>query len=56
MRLNESIVDAAAMTWFRELGYAVGDGPQLAPDEQKAERVCLPVWSRSAARTRRYDG
>jgi type I restriction enzyme, R subunit len=39
MRLNESIVDAAAMTWFRELGYAVGDGPQLAPDEQKAERV-----------------
>jgi len=31
--LNESIVEEAALTWFGELGYAVGHGPQLAPGE-----------------------
>src|SRR5437879_4704489 len=36
--LNESIVEDAALTWFGELGYAVGHGPQLAPGEQAAER------------------
>jgi len=48
MSLNESIVEEAALTWFRrrqgyagqvgELGYAVGHGPQLAPGEPAAER------------------
>ena len=33
MSLNESIVEEAALTWFGELGYAVGHGPQLAPGE-----------------------
>ena len=36
--LNESIVEAAALTWFGELGYAIGHGPQLAPGEPSAER------------------
>ena len=36
--LNESIVEDAALTWFGELGYAVGYGPQLAPGEPAAER------------------
>ncbi len=36
--LNESIVEDAALTWFGELGYAVGHGPQLAPGEPAAER------------------
>jgi|GEM_PF-2265861 len=31
MRLNESIVEDAALTWFREPGYAVGQ----TPDGQK---------------------
>jgi hypothetical protein len=31
MRLNESIVEDAALTWFGEMGYAVGHGPQIAP-------------------------
>ena len=39
MSINESIVEDAALTWFRELGYAVGHGPQLAPGEQTAERA-----------------
>ncbi len=34
MALNESIVEAAAIEWFGEQGYAVGHGPQLAPGEQ----------------------
>ncbi len=38
MSLNESIVEDAALTWFGELGYAVGHGPQLAPGEPAAER------------------
>ena len=38
MSLNEAIVEDAALTWFGELGYAVGHGPQLAPDEPAAER------------------
>jgi hypothetical protein len=48
MSLNESIIEDAALTWFRELGYAVGygsafarlrrDKPQLAPGEPAAER------------------
>ena len=38
MSLNESTVEDAALTWFGELGYAVGHGPQLAPGEPAAER------------------
>jgi type I restriction enzyme R subunit len=36
--LNESIVEHAALTWFRELGYSVGHGPHIAPGEPAAER------------------
>jgi type I restriction enzyme, R subunit len=36
--LNESIVEEAALEWFGELGYTVGHGPQLVPDEPAAER------------------
>ena len=38
MTLNESIVEAAALGWFQELGYVVLPGPQLAPGEPTAER------------------
>jgi len=31
--LNESTVEAAAMEWFGALGYAIGNGPPLAPGE-----------------------
>ena len=36
--LNESIVEDATLTWFRELGYAIGHGPHMAPGEPEAER------------------
>ena len=36
MSLNESIVEDAALTWSRELIYAVRHGPQLAPSEPAA--------------------
>ena len=36
--LNESIVEDAALTWFGELGHAVGQGPRFAPGELAAER------------------
>ncbi|MGB9130762.1 MAG: type I restriction endonuclease subunit R [Thiobacillus sp.] len=35
---NESIVEDAALSWFGELGYTIGHGPQLAPGEPSAER------------------
>ena len=38
MSLNESIIEDDALTWFRELGYAVGHGTQLARGEPAAER------------------
>ena len=38
MNLNESIVEDATLTWFGELGYAVGHGPHIAPGELTAER------------------
>ena len=34
----EEIAEDAALTWFGELGYAIGHGPQLAPGEPVAER------------------
>ncbi|QDU87948.1 Type-1 restriction enzyme R protein [Pirellulimonas nuda] len=37
--LNESAVEAAALDWFGELGYAVASGPDLAPGEPGAERA-----------------
>ncbi len=36
--LNESTVEDAALSWFDELGYAVGHGPDIAPGEPAAER------------------
>lgn len=38
MSLNESIIEDAALTWFGELGYAIGHGPHIAPGEAAAER------------------
>ena len=38
MSLNESIVEDAALTWFGDLGYSVGHGPQLAPGVPAAAR------------------
>ena len=38
MSLNESIIEDAALTWFGELGYAIGHGPHMAPGEAAAER------------------
>ena len=38
MSLNESTVEDATLAWFKELGYAIGHGPHLAPGEPKAER------------------
>lgn len=43
MTLNESIVEEAAREWFRDLGYAAGHGPQLAPGEAAAERDSFGV-------------
>ena len=37
-QLNESTVEDAALTWFGELGYEVGHGPHLAPDEPAVEQ------------------
>ncbi len=38
MAITESTVEDAALTWFGELGYAIGHGPHLAPGEPAAER------------------
>jgi type I restriction enzyme R subunit len=38
MKLNESIVEDAALGWFGELGFAIGHGPEIASGESAAER------------------
>ena len=38
MSFNEAMVEDAALEWFGQLGYAIGHGLQLAPDEPAAER------------------
>ena len=37
-QINESIVEDATLSWFGELGYAIGHGPHMAPGEPAAER------------------
>lgn len=39
MSLNESHVEESALSWFHELGYTIGHGPHLAPEEPEAERI-----------------
>lgn len=53
MTLNESIVEAAALEWFADLGYTIAHGPHLAPGEPSAERdsfsdVILPARLRQS--------
>lgn len=44
MNLTESILEDAALTWFKELGYAVAYGPHIAPGR--------PLPSATASATR----
>jgi len=37
-QLNESAVEEAALSWFKELAYAVAPTPHLAPGEIAAQR------------------
>jgi type I restriction enzyme R subunit len=37
--LNESTIEEAALAWFGDLGYTVGHGPEIAPEEAAAERA-----------------
>jgi type I restriction enzyme, R subunit len=39
MSVDESVVEEAALSWFRAMGYAVGNGPQIGPGEPAAERA-----------------
>lgn len=39
--LNESVVEDAALSWFGELGYAIGHGPHMAPGEPVADGALL---------------
>ncbi len=38
MTINESLIEEATLQWFGKLGYAVGQGPHLAPGEPAVER------------------
>jgi type I restriction enzyme R subunit len=41
MSFTESTVENAALDWFKELGYEIGHGPEIAPGEPAAERDSL---------------
>jgi len=38
MTISESIIEAAALGWLEDLGYAIKHGPEIAPGELFAER------------------
>ena len=38
MSLNESHVEEAALSWFRDLSYAIGHGPHMAHGEPAVRR------------------
>ena len=35
---TESLVEDAALGWFKSLGYSIAHGPEIAPGEPAAER------------------
>jgi type I restriction enzyme R subunit len=37
-RLNESVVEEAALTWLEAVGWRIAHGPDIAPDQPLAER------------------
>jgi type I restriction enzyme R subunit len=37
--IDEAQLEAVALDWFRDLGYAIAHGPDLAPGESKSERA-----------------
>ncbi|MDB6021370.1 MAG: box helicase [Pedosphaera sp.] len=37
--MTESVVEDATLVWFEELGYALRHGPDIAPEQQAAERT-----------------
>lgn len=37
MSLNKSITEETALTWFVELGYAIGHGPHLSSGELRVK-------------------
>jgi len=39
LSFNESTLENACLDWFREMGYAVVHGPDVAPGELKSERA-----------------
>lgn len=41
MTINESDVEAAALSWFSDLGYPVANGLHIAPGEPAAERAAF---------------
>jgi hypothetical protein len=53
MSLTESIVEDAALTWFGELGYAVGHGPKLSLGKLAGGLWRLHQHLRHPARRRR---
>ena len=38
-RLDETLVEQAALDWFKELGYEYVHGPSIAPDGDAPERA-----------------
>lgn len=57
-RISESVVEAAVLEWFAELGYSVAYGPALAPGEPAAERDSFSevfLWGRLREAARRIN-
>ena len=51
-RVNESVVEQAALAWLESLGWSIAHGPEIAPDALRAER---PDYGDVVLRRRLYE-
>jgi type I restriction enzyme R subunit len=52
-KFAESVVEDAALAWLKAIGWPIAHGPDIAPDQPRAERPIMARWcSRSGCATR----
>ncbi len=47
--VTESVLEQATLDWFKELGYSVLFGPDIAPDGPTAECASSAIWCQVAS-------
>lgn len=54
-KINEDLLEQAALQWFAEQGYTVIHGPDIAPDAAVTERPALSVVEASRSERESFE-